>query len=235
MADLGTNWTSGDSAGEGGTFNQTQPDVKGRLDGNCIQCGVSVNNFLSTMTPDGPLHNECIPKYQRSKVERCAHCDNVLKLKRTILNGTKLHPECVADYKAKNPYVRPSKQGMLNKFAVGRSMLGSKNWKERFFIISPDVNNSLAYYENEAAFREGKPPKNVVSIDPKTTRLITHPNKQIHPQALNPSTEMIVVFFEEGKERRLLMEAKGYEEHDDWVRVLECYIKIIDDPKDIAD
>lgn len=191
-----------------------------------------MGHFLGTMTPEGPIHNECIPAYKRGLVERCAHCDCVLRETRTILNGKKLHPECVADFKAKKPFLPPSKQGILQKFAIGRSFFGSKNWKERFFVLSKQ--SGLAYYESQQAFNEGKAPKGTVPLSGQS-RLITHPNRLIHKEALNPSTEFIIIFFEQNEERRLLVAAKTWQEHDEWTRTLESYIKIVDDPKDLQD
>jgi hypothetical protein len=203
-----------------------------RLDGLCVYCGVSMGSFLGTMTPDGPLHNDCVPAYKRLQVERCVHCDCVLRDSRSILNGKKLHPECVPDFKAKKPYVPPRKEGLLTKFAVGRSFFSGKNWKERYFVLSKQTG--FAYYEDKKAFDAGKAPKNVVMITPQV-RMITRPTRMIHKDAMNPSKEVILVFFEGGVERRLLVQCKSWQEHDEWVRVLEAYIKIIDDPKDLKD
>ena len=105
-----------------------QPLVQGRMEGNCIHCGVAMGAFLGTMTENGPIHNECIPAYKRNHVERCAHCDRALGTKRTILNGKKLRPECVADFKAGKPYVPPTMEGPLTKFAIGRSFFSGKNF-----------------------------------------------------------------------------------------------------------
>jgi hypothetical protein len=204
----------------------------GKQAGVCIHCGVKMGNFLGCMTDDGPLHNECVPLYRRKKIERCAHCDNVLGTQRTVLNGSRLHPSCVADYKANKPYEPPKMQGKLTKFAVGRSIFGSKNWKERFFVLSKATG--LAYYEDEASHTAGKPPRNVVVLTSET-RLITKPTKFIHKDASNPSKEFVIIFFEGGIERRILIRCEDWQEHDAWIATLECYIKDIDNPKDLVE
>ena len=206
--------------------------VQGRLEGNCIHCKVAMGAFLGQMSPDGPIHNECIPAFKRGQVERCAHCDNVLETKRTIVNGKKLHPECLADHKAGKGYTPPAKEGPLSKFAVGRSFFGSKNWKDRWFTLNKQTG--LCYYESQDAHRQGKAPKGTIpmSLD---TRLVSRPTRQLHKEAMNQSKELIVVFQEGGKERMLLMAAKTYQEHDEWVAALKCYLKKIDDPRDCRD
>ena len=209
-----------------------EPKVQGRLEGNCIHCKVAMGAFLGTMTPEGPIHNECIPAYKRLHVERCAHCDCVLKTSRTIINGSKVHPECLADFKAKKPYEPPTKEGILSKFAVGRSFFGKKNWKERYFTLSKATG--LCYYESANDSKSGKTPKGIVPMSAET-RLVTRPTRQIHKEAMNPSTELLLIFSEQGSERRLLMAAKTWQEHDEWVKVLSCYLKRIDDPQDIVD
>jgi hypothetical protein len=206
--------------------------VKGRLEGVCIHCGVNMGNFLGTMTPDGPIHNECIPAFKRLQIERCVHCDCVLREARTVIGGKKMHPECVADFKAKKPFEPPRKEGALMKFAVGRSFFSGKNWKERYFVLSKQTG--LAYFENKQAYSSGKPPKNAVMLTPQV-RMITKPTRLIHKDATNPSTEIIIVFFEGGEERRLLIACKNWQEHDEWVRTLETYVKNVDDPRDIRD
>jgi hypothetical protein len=210
----------------------SESKVQGKLEGNCIHCKVAMGSFLGIMSPDGPIHNECIPAYKRAHVERCAHCDNVLKASRTIINNVKLHPECLNDYKAKKPYVPPTKEGILSKFAIGRSFFGKKNWKERYFYISKETG--LCYYESQDSKVQGKAPKGTIPMS-NETRLVTRPTRMIHKEAMNPSTELLLIFHEGGKEHRLLMAAKTYQEHDDWVRVFECYLKKIDDPKDIVE
>lgn len=226
----GTNAPPVNTAIDDGKLVDGNVKLAGRLEGNCIHCGVPMGAFLGSMTVEGPIHNDCVVAYRRARIERCVHCDCVLRQGRTIIGGKKMHPECVADFKAKKPFVPPSKKGVMNKFAVGRSSLfGGKNWKERFFVLSPETG--LAYYENQKQFDEGKSPKSFVNFTPKT-RLITRPNRRIHKEAMDPSKEFIVVFAEGAEERQLLCATKSWQEHDEWCRLLECYIKIVDDPKD---
>lgn len=217
---------------DGKRVNPGDVKVQGKLDGNCIHCGVPMGSFLGSMTPEGPLHNECVPAYRRGRVERCAHCDCVLRQGRSLLNGKKLHPECVADFKAKKTYVPPTRKGLLMKFSVGRSFFCGKNWKSRYFVLSKGVG--FAYFESQQEFDGGKPPKGAITFTPQT-RLVTHPNKRIHREAENPSLDFMILFHEGAEERRLLCAAKTWQEHDEWVKDLECYIKIVDDPKDLKD
>lgn len=223
---------AGGGSGAASSPKPTEASPKGRLEGVCIHCGVNMGNFLGSMTAEGPIHNECIPVYKRTQIERCAHCDCVLREARSVINGKKIHPECVTDFKAKKPYEPPRKEGVLMKFAVGRSFFSGKNWKERYFVLSKQTG--LAYYENKQAFQTGKPPKNAVMLTGQV-RMITKPTRYIHKDASNPSKELIIVFFEGGQERRLLVAAKNFQEHDEWVRTLESYIKNVDDPRDIRE
>jgi hypothetical protein len=213
-------------------MQKTASTVQGRLAGNCIHCGVAMGAFLGSMTEDGPLHNECVPMYKKNRIERCAHCDCVLRNQRMIVAGHKLHPECVADFKAKKPFTPPMKQSMLKKFAVGRSTFGKKNWKDRYFVLSKETD--LSYYESMETFRAGAAPKGKVFID-ATTKLITKPTRMHHTEALNPSKELLLIFTESGKLLKLLIACSSWAEHEEWARALEFYVKIVDDPKDYLD
>jgi hypothetical protein len=213
-------------------LQKTVSSVQGRLAGNCLHCGVAMGSFLGTMTDDGPLHNECVPMYKSKRVERCVHCDCVLKNQRMVVSGNKLHPECVADFKAKKPFVPPMKQSMLKKFAVGRSTFGKKNWKDRYFVLSRETD--LSYFESSEAFRSGAAPKGKVVID-ASTKLITKPTRMHHIEALNPSKELLLIFTENEKPFKLLIACNSWAEHEDWARALEFYVKIVDDPRDYLD
>ena len=83
----------------------------GRKDGVCVQCGVKMGAFLGTMTEEGPVHNECVANYRRSKIERCAHCDQPLEDKRVLLQGKKFHPQCIDDHKAGRVWEPPAMTG----------------------------------------------------------------------------------------------------------------------------
>ena len=206
----------------------------GKMEGICIYCKMPMGKLLGTQTPEGSIHNDCVPGYKRRNIERCAHCDCELPAgKRSVINGKKLHPECVADFKAKKVWVPPTKTGILQKFAVGKSFLfGSKNWKQRFFVLSQKTG--FAYFETNQEYEKGAAPKGKVTFTPQT-RLVTHPSRSLHREAMNPSKEFIVIFFEGGKERKLLVAASSWQEHDEWTKVLQAYIKIVDDPADVQD
>lgn len=206
----------------------------GRKDGVCVQCGVKMGAFLGTMTEEGPIHNECVANYRRAKIERCAHCDQPLEDKRVLYSQKKFHPQCVDDHKAGRVWEPPAMTGMLSKFACGRSkFFGSKNWKDRFFVINSKTGG-MVYYESEEAYRSGKQPKNMAAIS-RTTRLVTKPNKFIHKSADNPSTELILYFQEGGKELSLLVRCKDWKEKDQWQKCLANYIKDIDNPQDLKE
>eukprot|EP01029_Cantina_marsupialis_P002172 TRINITY_DN1198_c0_g1_i1.p1 TRINITY_DN1198_c0_g1~~TRINITY_DN1198_c0_g1_i1.p1 ORF type:complete len:143 (+),score=45.76 TRINITY_DN1198_c0_g1_i1:98-526(+) len=51
------------------------------------------------------------------------------------------------------------KQGYLEK--LGGAAGGHKNWKKRWFIYH---ENTITYYESEAAYKEGKSPKGSVDL-----------------------------------------------------------------------
>jgi hypothetical protein len=197
-----------------------------------VQCGEPMGKMLGSLSSDGPLHNECIVKYKLTHVERCAHCDRKLSGQRMGLGGKKLHPECVADFKAKKPFVRQGKMGLLKKFSIGRSggLFGSsKNWKERYFVLSPE-GNTLSFYESEAVMKQRKAPSCVIPLVKQTTRLITRPMKKHHPEASNVSREFVLVFKDNpgSQEHRLLCQSTTWEEHDAWCDVLHDYVCIVD-------
>lgn len=148
--------------------------------------------------------------------------------------GNKLHPECVANYKAKIPFVKRSKTGLLKKFSIGRSgglFSGSKNWKERFFSLDPKAN-TLNFYENEATMKQGKSASGVILLEKKLTRLVTRPMRKHHPEASNVSREFVLIFKEKGIEQRLLCQTATWEEHEAWCDVLHDYICTVDAVED---
>jgi hypothetical protein len=204
--------------------------VGGRLEGNCVQCGEEMGKMLGSMSCDGPLHNECIVKYRLTHVERCAHCDRRLEGQRMAIGGIKVHPDCVANFKAKIPFVKRTKSGLLKKFSIGRSgglFGGSKNWKERFFLLDAAAN-TLSFYESEAVMKQGKPTSGAILLDKKSCRLITRPMKKHHSEASNVSREFVLIFKEKGTEQRLLCQSATWEDHDAWCDVLHDYICTVD-------
>eukprot|EP00760_Papus_ankaliazontas_P035450 PhM_4_TR7801/c0_g1_i1/m.2009 len=207
-------------------------EVSADLEGMCVHCFRSLKGTLGVTCEEGPLHNDCIEDYNRTKVERCVHCDCKLKEQRTILNGKKLHPECVADFKAGVKFVPTPVYGEMRKFSIGRSVLGSKNWQTRYF--APEIGVGLYYYPSKQDFEDGKKdPKRLIPIWNQGTRLVTRPDRWIHPEASNPSKEMVVYWHEEDKEMSCLLQAATWQEHDTWVRFFETVIKIVDAPLDL--
>lgn len=231
------------------------------LAGDCIQCGGAMRNILGVMSPEGPLHNDCVVKYRLTHVERCVHCDRPLKESRVVLGGRKLHPDCLQDFKAKKPFVPRTKVGVLKKFAVGKSkgLFQSKNWKERFFVLSPEAHDdvlsspptsprggqgpapiaapttttgTLAYFESEDAMKQGKQPSGSIPLNREKSRLITKPMKHHHAEASNVSKDIVIVFWEDGQEFRLLVQCASWQEQAEWIDALTDYIRTVDSPDD---
>eukprot|EP00759_Apiculatamorpha_spiralis_P045782 PhF_6_TR42629/c1_g2_i1/m.64102 len=201
------------------------------LDGVCVHCFKTMRRTLGQMSDQGPVHNDCVEDYNRTKIERCAHCDCKLREQRTLLNGKKLHPECVVDFKAGVKFVPQLVFGQLKKFSIGRSLLGSKNWQTRYF--APEVDKGLYYYKTKEDAEAGRKDK-YIPIYQAGCRLVTHPTKGLHPEATNPSKEFVIIWNEGGGEKELmaLLQASTWQEHDSWCKFLECVIKIVDAPAD---
>jgi hypothetical protein len=203
----------------------------------CVHCGADIGRLLSTSCDAGMLHNECVAAYHRVTQERCAYCANVLRASRKIVGAAKLHPECVESFKSGKTYVAPRMCGMAKKFSIGRSMFGRRNWQDRFFVLSIAFGG-LAYFESEAdavAYEGGskqRPPKGVALLSTATSRIISMPTFHQHPKATSASKELIIVFHEDGNERRLLLQFVSWEERSSWLAVLETYVHNIDDLKD---
>lgn len=208
----------------------------------CIHCGQVIGNLLSTTCDAGILHNECVAAYRLKTTERCAHCQNILRISRSLVGALKVHPECVSDFKSGRPYVQPRIAGMLKKFSVGRSFIGRKNWQDRFVVVSKALDG-IAYFQTEAdalAYEQGsreKPPKGVAPLAAATSRLITMPTHKQHPKATSASKELIVIFHEGEKrqERKLLLQFTSWDQRCAWLAVLETYVHIVDDLHDYED
>lgn len=203
----------------------------------CVHCNVLIGNLLSTTCDAGLLHNECVAAYRKATVERCAFCNNILRTSRKLIGTCKLHPECVDGFKSGKAYIAPRKAGFVKKFSVGRSTFGRKNWQERFMILSQTIGG-LAYFESEAdaiAYENGskeKPPKGTVALSTASSRIISMPTFKQHPKATSASKELIVIFQEGGKERKLLLQFQSWDERCAWLSILETYVHNIDDLND---
>lgn len=216
---------------------------------NCVYCGIPMGNFLAVPCAAGMLHNECVYPYERSQRERCAFCNALLRDKRVLHGGKKIHPECLAGAKQGHTFVPATLEGVAKKFAIGRSFFGGKNWKERYFVLAAGggAEEGLKYYESEADAKSNKAPKGMVKIKRplpsvpmegvpgQQPRLVTKPTRRQHPEAENPSKELLIIFYEDGKERKLLMSCRSWDEQQTWVKALEHFIHNVDDPKDYKD
>jgi hypothetical protein len=211
---------------------------------HCVHCAKEIGKLLSTTCDAGLLHNECVAAYRLKTTERCAHCQNILRTNRRLIGSSKVHPECVNDFKDGKAYVPPRITGMLKKFSVGRSLIGRKNWQDRFVVVSKALGG-IAYFETEAdalAYEQGnrvKPPKGVAPLNTATSRLITIPTFKQHPKASSASKELIVIFHEgEAKnlrERKLLLQFSDWDQRCAWLAVLVTYIHTVDDLNDYED
>ena len=222
--------------------------VAGDPNALCVYCKIPMGNFLAVPCAAGMLHNECVNPYERSQRERCGYCNALLRDKRVMHQGKKLHPECLAGCKQGHTFVPSTFEGVAKKFAIGRSFFSGKNWKERYFILAAGgADEGLRYFESEADAKSGKEPRGAVKLKrplPSVPvegspalqpRLVTKPTRRQHPEAVNPSKELVIIFFEDSKERRLLMSCRSWDEQQTWVRALEHFIHNIDDPKDYRD
>lgn len=146
----------------------------------------------------------------------------------------KVHPECVEDLKARRPYVPPRREGLLKKFSVGRSkslFASKKNWKERYFVLSPEFGG-FAYFESQAAWEGKKEPEGLVKLDRSKCRLITRPEKKHHSEVTNMSKEFVIVFYEGEQELRLLCSAASWEEQQAWCDAITGHLTMVDDVRD---
>ncbi|CAD2218733.1 PH domain containing protein, putative [Angomonas deanei] len=174
--------------------------------------------------------------------------------------GELFHEACYEKRQANIPYVKPTLEGEVRKFSIARSKLSRKNWKTRFFVLST-ANGGIRYYaenpsgsaqaaesssEEEESPKKGndtnntaapKKPKGIVPLD-RRSRLITRPSVstyKVNSGSASDSLDIGVIFFEspESKvERRLIFQCKNKEDYNSWVRALEAYIYIVDDPAD---
>lgn len=80
--------------------------------------------------------------------------------------------------------------------------------------------------------------KGVVPLDGRRARLITHPAASVYKISSSSASlhnDIAIIFYdspESSTERRLLFQCKDGEEKRDWVRALEGYLHMVDDPKD---
>mmetsp|Transcript_39280 Transcript_39280/g.121427 ORF Transcript_39280/g.121427 Transcript_39280/m.121427 type:complete len:258 (-) Transcript_39280:121-894(-) len=117
--------------------------------------------------------------------------------------------------------------GYLKKFAVGRSGF-FKNWKRRFFVCDGGV---LQYFESETS----KQPLSTIDLaNGQGLRLVTRPTKRTHPEVLDPSLDLVLVFAEPGssEERKLLLRADDPDDHTQWAVVMGAFTPLVDHPMD---
>jgi hypothetical protein len=115
-------------------------------------------------------------------------------------------------------------EGFVEKYSVGKSFFAIGNWKKRHFTLD---ETGLSYREVAGGKLLGSVP--VGNYD---TRLITRPTKGAHKKATTPGQDFVIVYYEGGKELRLLMRALSSQDHGTWVEALSRYIETVDDPRD---
>ncbi|KPI88113.1 putative phosphatidylinositol-4-phosphate 5-kinase [Leptomonas seymouri] len=128
--------------------------------GTCCQCGQPMGSTKGALTRDGPLHPQCIAEYKFLHQPRCRYCnirfrdDEVDTFVKDPNTGCLYHPDCHASAEAGRPYVRPTMEGNVQKFAIARSTLTRYNWKSRYFVLSP-ANGGIRYYVDKATATAG--------------------------------------------------------------------------------
>ena len=117
-----------------------------------------------------------------------------------------------------------AKNGFMEKFAVGKSAMGSKNWKRRYFSISASFDAALTYAESETSKVLGTVPVN----DP-ATRLVTEPSLATHAEAKpDTHTDIVIIFFEDKAERRLLLRCDDPTSRASWIDELCKRVATVD-------
>lgn len=207
--------------------------------GVCCQCGQPMGSTKGATTKDGPLHPQCIDEYKFLHQPRCRYCNvrfhdgEVDSFVKDPATGYLYHPECSTRMEAGKPYVQPTKEGEVRKFAIARSKLSRHNWKSRYFVLSP-ANGGIRYYVDKAAAtagadkkggdaksdgsasydadadpdREANEAKRAKGFVPLTnrSRLLTRPNvSNYKPSSSSASDNDIgIIFFESKEDQREL-------------------------------
>lgn len=222
---------------------QTEPSspsaVGGGAGGLCCQCGQPMGATKGATTKDGPLHPQCIAEYKFLHQPRCRYCNirfhdgEVDSFVKDPATGHLYHPECRARMEAGKPYVQPTKEGEVRKFAIARSKLSRHNWKSRYFVLSP-ANGGIRYYVDKAAAtagaekkgsdaksdgsasydadadpdreeNEAKRSKGVVPLSNRS-RLLTRPNMSNHKVSSSSASDndIGIIFFESKESQKEL-------------------------------
>ena len=208
----------------------------------CALCHTDLDKgtYEYIASSDAYIHTWCVPSWRREQilnVQLCEYCSGPLLMdsSHTIVTGhtgskVKLHTNCVNGYRSRTPFVKPTKRGVAEKYALGQSsVFGKKNFQKRFFVLCPE-KHALSYYESEQAFEKNQKPKNTIEIE-LNTRLCTHPNALVHPACTSSSTNLVLIFTSK-EEQRLLLRFQTKDECQSWADALTKYIRIVDFPDD---
>lgn len=131
--------------------------------------------------------------------------------------------------RAATPPPQPAdRSGWMEKFAVGKSAMGAKNWKKRWFRLP--VGGELTYHEDQDA----KKALGAIPVAAATTRLVTAPTTATHQEAQQGGNDIVVVFTEgEKKDLKLLLRCPDRAAKDAWVAELRLRITTVDRPEDM--
>lgn len=110
-------------------------------------------------------------------------------------------------------------KGWIQKFSVGKSTLGSKNWQRRFFVFNDE---GLHYYEKETDAAEGgvKKAKGNVKIFLPTTTMTSHVTKELHEESADATKELLIHFEDSGAKLKLLLKFDSVSDKNTWAKVL---------------
>ncbi len=104
----------------------------------------------------------------------------------------------------------------MEKFAIGRSAVGAKNWQQRYFTLT--VADGLRYFKEKGE----KSPLGTVPM--KGTRLISSPTTDVHPEVQSAEKDFCLIWKEGNEELKLLLRTADKKAHDEWILVVSNVI-----------
>ncbi|EKG05282.1 hypothetical protein TCSYLVIO_003647 [Trypanosoma cruzi] len=120
-------------------------------------------------------------------------------------------------------------KGWLEKFSIGRSLIGRSNWRRRYFVLAPfNKGVSLSYFKDESCHK----PVALLLLNTNDTRIVTRPSVRTHKEATQPEREICVIYVEKEKEYKLLLRAYSEDDREYWVYALSKLFDIINYPSD---
>ncbi|RNF27158.1 phosphatidylinositol-4-phosphate 5-kinase [Trypanosoma conorhini] len=120
-------------------------------------------------------------------------------------------------------------KGWLEKFSIGRSYIGRRNWRRRFFVLAPfNTVVSLSYFRDELC----RKPVSFLLLNTDDTRVVTRPSLRTHKEATRPGREVCIIYTEKENEYKLLLRADSEYDREYWAYTLCKLFDIIDYPSD---